>query len=74
MWECLQLAETSERYVRIIKDMYDGATARDGSYIRAAAPPNFFFLHLILFFYYFLKFYYQAFLYFVFFFQFFDHI
>ena len=26
MWECLQLAETSECYVRVIKDMYDGAT------------------------------------------------
>ena len=26
MWECSRLAETSECYVRIIKDMYDGAT------------------------------------------------
>ena len=26
LWECLQLAETSECYTRIIKDMYDGAT------------------------------------------------
>ena len=24
--ECLQLAETSECYIKIIKDMYDGAT------------------------------------------------
>ena len=26
LWECLRLAETSKCYVRIIKDMYDGAT------------------------------------------------
>ena len=26
LWECLRLAETSECYIRIIKDMYDGAT------------------------------------------------
>ena len=26
LWECLWLAETSECYIRIIKDMYDGAT------------------------------------------------
>ena len=26
MWECLQLAETTECFVRVIKDMYDGAT------------------------------------------------
>ena len=26
MWECLRLAETWECYIRIIKDMYDGAT------------------------------------------------
>ena len=26
LWECLQLVETSECYVRIIKDMYGGAT------------------------------------------------
>ena len=26
LWECLQLAETSECYIKIIKDMYDGAT------------------------------------------------
>ena len=26
LWECLPFAETSECYVRIIKDMYDGAT------------------------------------------------
>ena len=25
MWECLRLAETSECYVRKIKDMYNGA-------------------------------------------------
>ena len=25
LWECLRLAETSECYIRIIKDMYDGA-------------------------------------------------
>ena len=32
LWECLRLAETSECYVRIIKDMYDGATT-----VRSAA-------------------------------------
>ena len=26
LWECLRLAETSECYIRIIKDMYDGTT------------------------------------------------
>ena len=26
LWECLRLAETSECYVRIIKNMYDRAT------------------------------------------------
>ena len=26
MWECLRLAETSEYYLRVMKDMYDGAT------------------------------------------------
>ena len=26
LWECLRLAETSECYIRIIKDIYDGAT------------------------------------------------
>ena len=26
MWECLRLAETSKCCIRIIKDMYDGAT------------------------------------------------
>ena len=26
LWECLRLAETSECYIRIIKDMYEGAT------------------------------------------------
>ena len=26
LWECLWLAETLECYIRIIKDMYDGAT------------------------------------------------
>ena len=25
LWECLRLAETSEGYIRVIKDMYDGA-------------------------------------------------
>ena len=25
LWECLQLAKTSECYIKIIKDMYDGA-------------------------------------------------
>ena len=25
LWECLWLAETSECYIKIIKDMYDGA-------------------------------------------------
>ena len=33
LWECLQLAETSECYVRIIKDMYDRATTT----VRSAA-------------------------------------
>ena len=31
LWECLQFAETSECYIRIIKDMYDGATTTVGS-------------------------------------------
>ena len=31
LWECLRLAETSECYIRIIKDMYDGATKTVGS-------------------------------------------
>ena len=26
LWECLQIAKTSECYIRITKDMYDGAT------------------------------------------------
>ena len=26
LWECLRLAETSECYIKIINDMYDGAT------------------------------------------------
>ena len=26
LWECLRLAETSECYIKIIQDMYDGAT------------------------------------------------
>ena len=26
LWECLRFAETSECYIRTIKDMYDGAT------------------------------------------------
>ena len=26
LWECLRLSETSECYIRIIKDIYDGAT------------------------------------------------
>ena len=33
LWECLRLAETSACYVRIIKDMYDGATTT----VRSAA-------------------------------------
>ena len=33
LWECLRLAETSECYTRIVKDMYDGATAT----VRSAA-------------------------------------
>ena len=36
MWECLRLAETSECYVRVIKDMYDGATTT----VRCAARPT----------------------------------
>ena len=26
LWECLRLAETSECYIKVIEDMYDGAT------------------------------------------------
>ena len=33
LWECLRLAETSECYIRITKDMYDGATTT----VRSAA-------------------------------------
>ena len=33
LWECLRLAETSECYIRIIKDMYNGATTT----VRSAA-------------------------------------
>ena len=33
LWECLRLAETSEYYIKIIKDMYDGATTT----VRSAA-------------------------------------
>ena len=33
LWECLQLVETSECYIRIIRDMYDGATTT----VRSAA-------------------------------------
>ena len=33
LWECLQLAETSECYIRIIKEMYDAATTT----VRSAA-------------------------------------
>ena len=33
LWECLRLAETSEFYLMIIKDMYDGATTT----VRSAA-------------------------------------
>ena len=31
LWKCLRLAETSECYIRIIKDMYDGVTTTDRS-------------------------------------------
>ena len=31
LWECLRLAETSECYKKIIKDMYDGATTTERS-------------------------------------------
>ena len=33
LWECLRLAEKSECYIKIIKDMYDGATTT----VRSAA-------------------------------------
>ena len=33
LWECLRLAETSECYIRIIKDIYHGATTN----VRSAA-------------------------------------
>ena len=33
LWECLRLAETSECYIKIIKDVYDGATTT----VRSAA-------------------------------------
>ena len=33
LWECLRLAETSECYITIIKEMYDGATTT----VRSAA-------------------------------------
>ena len=33
LWECLRLAKTSECYIKIIKDMYDGATTT----VRSAA-------------------------------------
>ena len=33
LWECLRLAETSECYIKIIKDIYDGATTT----VRSAA-------------------------------------
>ena len=33
LWECFRLAETSQCYIRIIKDMYDGAT----TIVRSAA-------------------------------------
>ena len=33
LWGCLRLAETSEYYIRIIKDMYDGVTTT----VRSAA-------------------------------------
>ena len=33
LWKCLRLAETSECYIRIIQDMYDGATTT----VRSAA-------------------------------------
>ena len=33
LWECLRLAETSECYIKIIQDMYDGATTT----VRSAA-------------------------------------
>ena len=28
LWECLRLAEKSECYIKIIRDMYDGATTK----------------------------------------------
>ena len=31
LWECMRLAETSECYIKIIKDMYDGATTNERS-------------------------------------------
>ena len=36
LWECLRLAEASECYIRIIKNMYDGATTT----VRSAAGLN----------------------------------
>ena len=33
LWKCLRLAETSQCYIKIIKDMYDGATTT----VRSAA-------------------------------------
>ena len=33
LWECLRLTETSECYITIIEDMYDGATTT----VRSAA-------------------------------------
>ena len=33
LWECLRLAETLECYIRIIKDLYNGATTT----VRSAA-------------------------------------
>ena len=48
MRECLRLAETSECYVRVIKDMYEGATTTvrcAAGLIEGSALSPFFFCH-----------------------------